>query len=260
MASSVAFPSHDFPQSFQDAICICRALAIEYIWIDSICILQDSSEDWEIQGSKMDQVYANCWLVIAADAAMDCHAGFIKTTERQELEAKTRKLICPGPKGEKYEVFARQSRKFGNLGGFGRHYKSWEREDTDPAQRSRQEGSYLLRRGWVLQETFLPRRALHFLPGEVAWKCASASRCECQLQPHAKVPHENDLEEPRQIDTQNLKEFWKEVIEQYTQRQLTYHSDRLAAMAGLARRVHLDNPSIEYYAGLWSDTLPSMLL
>ncbi|OTA53621.1 HET-domain-containing protein [Hypoxylon sp. EC38] len=255
-----SIPFARFPKSFQDAIRICRALAVEYIWIDSICIMQDSAEDWETQGSKMDQVYTNCWLAIAADAAMNCHAGFINTTERQELRRKTRQLVCYGPGGEREEVFARPSRKFGSLGGFGRHYESWEPEDIQPSQKSIQQGSYLLRRGWVFQETFLPRRVLHFLPDEVTWRCASASRCECQIRPHDKVPHSADTEEPRQIDIENLKEFWREIIEQYTRRQLTYNSDRLAALAGLASRAHLGNPDTEYYAGLWSDNLPSTLL
>lgn len=256
-----SIPFSKFPKSFQDAIRICRALAIEYIWIDSICIMQDSSDDWDIQGSKMDQVYANCWLAIAADAAMDCHAGFLSTIERQELKAKTRKVVCYGPGGERNEIFTRPSREFGSLGGFGRHYKSWVSGDPQPSQGSRQQGSYLLSRGWVLQETFLPHRALHFLPDEVTWKCASASKCECQLRPHDKLPHNPlDLEEPRQIDTKNLKEFWREIVEQYTQRQLTYHSDRLAALAGLAKRAHSGGPDSVYYAGLWSDALPSTLL
>ncbi|OTA98356.1 hypothetical protein M426DRAFT_17487 [Hypoxylon sp. CI-4A] len=255
-----SIPFSRFPKTFQDAIHICRALGVEYIWIDSLCIMQDSKEDWDIQGSKMDQIYTNCWLVIAADAAMGCNAGFIDTTERQELNKNTRRLICCGPGGERDEIFARPSRKFGSIGGFGRHYESWERGDHPASQSSRQEGSYLLRRGWVLQETFLPRRALHFLPGEVTWKCATVSQCECQLRPHEKVWHRPDPELPRQIDNENLKEFWKEIIEQYTERQLTYYSDRLAALAGLAKRAHSISPDVQYYAGLWSDNLPSTLL
>ncbi|KAI5917508.1 hypothetical protein F4810DRAFT_717659 [Camillea tinctor] len=170
-------------------------------------------------------------------------------------------MVCYGPGGKRSEVFARPWRKFGSLRGFGRHYESWEEEDLQPSQTSKQQGSYLLRRGWVLQETFLPRCALHFLPGEVTWKCASASLCECQLRPPDKLPHRPlDLEEPKQIDTRNLKEFWKEITDQYTQRQLTYPSDHLAALAGIARHAHSASPDIEYYAGLWLDTLPSTLL
>lgn len=47
---------NDLPKTFQDAVTTCIALDIRYIWIDSLCILQDSPEDWAIQGSKMTQV------------------------------------------------------------------------------------------------------------------------------------------------------------------------------------------------------------
>lgn len=54
-----SIPFYQFPKTFQDAIRICRALSVDYIWIDSLCNIQDKKEDWEIQGSKMDQVYTN---------------------------------------------------------------------------------------------------------------------------------------------------------------------------------------------------------
>ncbi|KAL2753029.1 hypothetical protein ACRALDRAFT_1083519 [Sodiomyces alcalophilus JCM 7366] len=260
-----AIPFSSFPKTFQDAIRICRALDVDYIWIDSICIIQDSKEDWDVQGSKMDQVYANCLLTLAADTAENGSAGFINSPERRDLTSQTRKLVYRGPQGENGELFVRPLREFGSLGGFGRHYPHWEPQEEDgsrpPKARLREQGSYLIPRGWVLQETLLPRRMLHFLPNEVTWRCASASLCECQLRPHDNVVHAPlDLEQPREIDTDDLKEYWKEVVEQYTRRTLTFPSDKLAALAGTASRAHSVAPDVHYYAGLWSDTLPSTLL
>ncbi|KAI0802800.1 HET-domain-containing protein [Xylaria sp. FL0064] len=249
------------PSTFQDAIKICRALAVNYIWIDSICIIQNSKEDWDIAGSMMDHTYANSWLTIAADAAANHKTGFIHTSARENLRARSRQLVCRGSGGKPSEIFVRPWREFGSLGGFGRHYAAMEHEGVEPSQRLTNQGSFLLRRGWVLQETLLPHRMIQFLPDEVTWRCATVSRCECQPRPHEKVVHEPlDLERPREIDPRNLKEYWKEVIEQYTQRQLTFPSDRLAALAGMASRAHSVCPDAQYYAGLWSDTLPSILL
>lgn len=261
-------PFSSFPKTFQDAIRICRALGVDYIWIDSICIIQDSKEDWDVQGSKMDQVYANCMLTLAADAAENGSAGFISSPERRDLRGKTRKLTYRGPRGETGEMFVRPLREYGSLGGFGRHYPAWEPQDEEgsPSKTTdlRQQGSYLIPRGWVLQETLLPRRMLHFLPSEISWRCGSVSLCECQLLPHETVAHRPlDRELPREIDGENLKEFWKEVVEQYTRRQLTFSSDKLAALAGTASRAHSTAPdpeNVHYYAGLWSDALPSTLL
>ncbi|KAI1147352.1 HET-domain-containing protein [Nemania diffusa] len=250
-----------FPKTFQDAIKICRALAVDYIWIDSLCIVQDSKEDWDIAGSMMDQIYANSWLTIAADAAENGETGFIHPPAREDLRARSRKLVYHSPGGKPGAIFARPWREFGSLGGFGRHYTATGQDGMEPSQRLTNQGSFLLRRGWVLQETLLPHRIIHFLPDEVTWRCSAISRCECQLGPHESVVHEPlDLEKPREIDPEDLKEYWKEVIEQYTQRQLTFPSDRLAALAGIASRAHAASPGAQYYAGLWSDMLPSTLL
>ncbi|ELR02948.1 hypothetical protein VC83_00249 [Pseudogymnoascus destructans] len=201
-------PFSSFPKTFQDAITVCRSLLVDYIWIDSICIIQDSKDDWDIQGSKMDQVYSHCLLTIAADAAENGDSGFLETRERRELHKATRKIDCTSPGGQKGEIFVRPWRQYGSLGGFGRHYNSWEHGSLQPSQRLKQKGSHLLRRGWVLQETFLPVRVLHFLPDEVTFKCTISSRCECQLLTHGIVAHRPlDLEEPREIMPRDLKEF-----------------------------------------------------
>jgi hypothetical protein len=47
----------DLPTCFQDAIEIARYFNIQYIWIDALCILQDNKEDWDIQGSKLAEIY-----------------------------------------------------------------------------------------------------------------------------------------------------------------------------------------------------------
>jgi len=45
------------PEMFQDAVIASRELGIRYLWIDSLCIIQDSVEDWELECSKMGRVY-----------------------------------------------------------------------------------------------------------------------------------------------------------------------------------------------------------
>ncbi|KAJ8131074.1 hypothetical protein O1611_g2556 [Lasiodiplodia mahajangana] len=254
-------PFSDLPKTFQDAVRICRALAVDYIWIDSLCIIQDSNEDWDIAGSMMDQTYTNSWLTIAADSAENGKEGFINSSAREDLRLSSRKLVYHGPGAKPNEIYARPWREFGSLGGFGRHYAPAAQENVEPSKRLINQGSFLLRRGWVLQETLLSHRTIHFLPDEVTWRCATVSRCECQPRPHEKVVHEPlDLEQPREINSRDLKEYWKEVIEQYTQRQLTFPSDCLAALAGIASRAHSVSPGAQYYAGLWSDCLPATLL
>lgn len=61
------------PQAFQDAILIARRLEIRYVWIDSLCIMQDRDDlsDWMREAGLMDRVYANSFLNISAVAATD---------------------------------------------------------------------------------------------------------------------------------------------------------------------------------------------
>ncbi|RAQ80318.1 hypothetical protein COH21_013023, partial [Aspergillus flavus] len=49
----------DLPQTFQDARLMTRALDVQYLWIDRLCIYQDDVEDWERESSNMGSIYAN---------------------------------------------------------------------------------------------------------------------------------------------------------------------------------------------------------
>lgn len=62
------FRVEDLPRLFQDAITLTRSLKIKYLWVDSLCILQDDQGDWEQQSEQMSQIYANSYLTIAAQS------------------------------------------------------------------------------------------------------------------------------------------------------------------------------------------------
>lgn len=62
-------PVSKLPKTFRDAITVARHLSVRYLWIDSLCIIQDSLDDWQNEASRMCGVYANrfceclCWRV-----------------------------------------------------------------------------------------------------------------------------------------------------------------------------------------------------
>ncbi|UKZ87466.1 uncharacterized protein TrAFT101_003262 [Trichoderma asperellum] len=245
-----------FPMTFRHAIEVCRALAIPFLWIDSLCIIQDSATDWAVQGSKMDAVYSNCQVVIAADGAHNSEKGFLEDPWRQ---IPVLKLVCPRPasdggtpKANKDEpqskfvdVYARK-KGTGNMDVFMHH------------SRASNYRSNLSSRGWILQESVLASRILHFTAEEITWECRSVSRCECRVNPHIfthEMPMKYNL--TRELDH---KEHWAKLVQEFTCRDLTYPSDRLPAMAGIASHMHSRNPSIEFHAGLWSDSFASSLL
>ena len=67
------------PPAFQDAILIARRLEVRYLWIDSLCIIQDDELDWQTESAKMSTIYQNALLTISA--GLSGHGGdcFTKT-------------------------------------------------------------------------------------------------------------------------------------------------------------------------------------
>jgi hypothetical protein len=61
--------SSDLPKTYQEAVFIAVKLGVEYLWIDSLFILQDSRYDWERESSKMAGVYAKSYLTTSASTS-----------------------------------------------------------------------------------------------------------------------------------------------------------------------------------------------
>jgi hypothetical protein len=71
------------PQTFRDAVFMTRLLECRYLWIDSLCIIQDSKEDWTEEAARMADVYGNSYVTIAAVMSANSHGGLFskhKTT------------------------------------------------------------------------------------------------------------------------------------------------------------------------------------
>jgi hypothetical protein len=68
-------PFVTLPKTFQDAVTIAKELAVSYLWIDSICIIQDSEDDWMEQFAQMASIYSNAWLTISASASISSQSG-----------------------------------------------------------------------------------------------------------------------------------------------------------------------------------------
>ncbi|CZR56115.1 uncharacterized protein PAC_06003 [Phialocephala subalpina] len=66
----------EMPLTIRDAFEITRALNIRYIWIDALCIIQDSKPDWEVESSKMGSIYSQALVTIAADYGNSAHSGY----------------------------------------------------------------------------------------------------------------------------------------------------------------------------------------
>jgi hypothetical protein len=101
-------PMKSLPKTFQEAIITTRRLGLEYIWIDSLCIIQDSAEDWARESANMAAVYSGATVVIAADAAQSsadgCFGPFTQGPGRNLSVA----IACLDDQGLACEVYARE--------------------------------------------------------------------------------------------------------------------------------------------------------
>jgi hypothetical protein len=234
-------PFSGFPKTFQHAILICRGLGVDYLWIDSVCIIQDSEQDWARQAARMGDVYSNSWITIAADAAANSDEGFL-SNDRQKIKVK--RFHCPGLGTQDSEVCIRKKGS-GFQDSFSHHF--W----TGPAR------SPLSSRGWVLQESVLAPRILHFTAEELTWECTMQSRCECQVRPNH---FSSALPMKALLNQLPSRRKWASLVEDFSERDLTFHTDRLHAISGLAAWTQKSTTNASYWAGLWSDEFPQALL
>jgi hypothetical protein len=70
-----ALPGTCLPQTFKDALTAVGMLGFRYIWIDSLCIIQDSRDDWLKESSQMGKIYEYSTLTITATSSKDDNEG-----------------------------------------------------------------------------------------------------------------------------------------------------------------------------------------
>lgn len=170
----------ELPKSFADAIAVTRTMGQKYLWIDSLCILQDSAEDWVFESSRMDQVYSHALFTISADAAANSSSGFLEPPARV-----VRKHSVVDCDLSSTDISTSQStvhvRERGDL-AFQLPYHDflpgtrlpWRINPILEPVRSK-----LSTRAWAFQERLLSPRTLHFGPTEMAWECRAVCNCEC---------------------------------------------------------------------------------
>lgn len=65
------------PLNFQDAVTATRNLGLRYLWLDSLCIIQDDTNDWMKEAARIDRVYEGAYLTIVATSSASTREGFL---------------------------------------------------------------------------------------------------------------------------------------------------------------------------------------
>lgn len=224
-------------KTFQDAITVCRELDTQYIWIDSLCIIQDSSDDWLDQAAKMAGIYEHAYFTIAATRAAESLEGCFSRTDSRYLSSEL--TAHPG-------VYVRQVPP--------RWPVSWIDRDGSKAHP-------LLDRGWVYQEMRLSPRVLHFCADEVVWECRSKVLSESMIGDR-NLEADQSLYEGESYDfvpywvlERTPKLLWHRTVQDYSRLKLTFQKDKMIALGALTQKMTELRVNDRFLAGLWENTL-----
>lgn len=254
----VEIPLSSMAQNFKDAITVTRTLGYQYLWIDSFCIVQDSTEDWQRECSKMASIYENADLTIAASYASSSTVGFLESR---------------APFYWRYTDTSHRSEVVDDFPGLvlqiGEAQVGLFRRTTSPFLEEDHNSSPLMRRAWVVQERLLSARTLSFNLDQMTFHCQRCIWHESLRHPsHRKVIDNHwdgqmldtslmtlrTLKGATGTDTNGVMRHWYNVVEKYSACEITKGDDRLPALSGLASRV-AGQLGLVYSAGLWEGDL-----
>lgn len=235
----------EMPTSFRDAVTVTRRLGIQYLWIDSLCILQDSATDWENEAMKMGEVYKNSVLTISASSATNSHVGFlIARNPFDQLTCDLQHLVPNGENAERVQVV-------------------WPAPVIGD--------NHINVRGWTLQELILSPRVLHYtisrerFTGQTIWQCQTHTEAENGSRTFILGVLSQKIKQILKIVAEGSRSItaiykcWYYLTRQYSHRRLSYASDKLPALSGLAAEFR-NYTGDSYLAGLWKGDLAGGLL
>lgn len=249
--------------NFQDAIFATRKLGFRYIWIDSLCIIQGSSEDWQGEAPLMNKVYRNAFLTLSAMASPDAYGGLFRERDPDAVSPHPFSVLVEGE---------------GPVEGLLIKADLWENNVRQAP---------LSQRAWVVQERILAPRSLYFCRDQLFWECRELHACEI-FPGGIPLCFVGDVEVCTGAETVPLKAFeravgllllpaegerpgadgrrchspyeaWNDILALYVRCALTKSEDKLVALSGVAKdfaRAVGD----EYVAGLWRHNLINSLL
>ena len=233
------------PKTFADAAEATDKLGFRYLWIDALCIMHDDEQAVLGEIAQMHKVYSEASLNLAATSARDDSGGLFCERNVEALQPPVIDVRGQGIVDGVYKVL------------------------RSTVWRDLVDSSPLSKRAWVFQERCLAKRTLHFTRNEVLWECQQASCSEVFPKGlPADLTSQSSPSDQSRYSPFNKRYFhqrtgnWSELVRMYTRGRLTYSSDKLLAMSGLARqymtRNRLRDP--DYIAGLWRPQLPHALL
>ncbi|KLU85376.1 hypothetical protein MAPG_04402 [Magnaporthiopsis poae ATCC 64411] len=232
----VGFAEDELPPTIRDAVRVTRKLNRSYLWVDALCILQgrspEAAVDWRFECGQMKHIYVNADLTLVAARAAGVDGGMFAPRQTPPPEVTFRSALHPEYDG--CVMLAGQH-----------HFTSLEEEP-------------LFSRGWACQERLLARRLVIYGSEDVIWQCQKNMEPKTSAGGGCRFDGSSTYRLPPAFasDAERMT-CWHNVVTDYTRREVSVETDKLPALAGLARlfRGRATGGGDQYLAGLWRSSI-----
>ncbi|KAI0333419.1 HET-domain-containing protein [Cubamyces sp. BRFM 1775] len=235
------------PQTIRDAIHVTHQLGIYFLWVDSLCIIQDSQVDKYRELASMRDIYRYAYLTIDAASAKRASDGFLQ--DRPPLNpVVVLPFICP-------LSFANPPSAVGTL------YVAYKNAQIKDVGTSNVVATMTGQRAWCLQEMLMSTRSLVFTSHTVQLRCQTATQNigwtphnyaydvdrlpDAVFRPVSPVKHGSE-------EWREIRRVWHSIVDDYSGRSLSYSADKLVACAGIAD-MFAQVLGSNHLVGLWHD-------
>lgn len=278
------------PSSFRHAFAFARSLGVSYVWIDSLCVIQDPLEDVHKEIAQMSDIYSYSYCTLAVSYENATHQKYFSSETYRILRSRDVQMLVDPITSTSSQMRVLSPLIWGQM--FcpqGSHLEQYSklrcRLDWIDALNS----IPLHERGWTLREREISPRVLHYRPMTALWECRSLRASEKEpigFSDHGSLWHGvpgvlTPISRYRLLDNHSTQRdrlqfglslavkftgkhdetynSWLRLIEDYSKRRLTFPNHKFAAISGLAQRVQPLVDS-EYLAGLWRRDISRELL
>ncbi|KAF9764479.1 hypothetical protein IL306_002800, partial [Fusarium sp. DS 682] len=243
------------PKTLSETVQVVRDLGLRWIWIDSLCIVQDDKHDWAREAIKMATIYQNALVTIAADSSEDARAGLHNEISSSMLNENDGFKICSKlSTNEESSIFLFP-------------YQKTRLDQSITSIRDMGDllsHSSLRDRGWTMQERILSSRIIHYASDQLYWECYHGiQESEDELLwigrninipkfAHRIKSAKDDKAKEKEV--KSLLRYWYVhlVGGDYSHRSLTFRDDKLLAISGVAKALENIHP-LGYMAGHWCE-------
>lgn len=247
-------PESDLTALIRDSITVCQSLGITYLWVDALCILQDSFEDWSVESMAMSEIYAGSAITICPLDAQHCEHSFLSRRLDCQVEVPFASKLRPRITGTYTLRYA----------GMELSNPADDEIPSPPDSLDRVlKNSPWMKRGWTCQEMQLSRQMLCF--GKTrTWLLgtlnATTEKGDSEVPNPTILPTiSEELFSNGLSDRLKAAQLWMFLVQDYTSRQLTYRKDTFPALSGIAK-IFAKSLKDEYAAGLWKKNILRQLI